>query len=88
MSDIYASTYIVVESDHTWREDANCKGVSIEVFMSKTKKEINSAKAYCAGCIVVNECLEYAKGNNMVGVWGGSTENERSTHKRIINEIA
>lgn len=35
------------------------------------------AKALCAVCPVVKQCLDYAISNNEVGVWGGMEDKER-----------
>ena len=39
---------------------------------------LRAAKAMCGGCPVVQECLEYALGNNeRYGIWGGKSTRER-----------
>jgi len=34
-------------------------------------------KKYCVGCPVINECLDYALNVKVLGVWGGTTPEER-----------
>lgn len=40
------------------------------------------AKALCHGCPIKIECLQIALVNGEVGVWGGTTEQERHTWLR------
>ena len=40
------------------------------------------AKAICAECPVVAQCLEYALEHRMDGVWGGTNEAERRELRR------
>jgi WhiB family redox-sensing transcriptional regulator len=41
------------------------------------------AKAVCAGCVVREECREFAyAGNEQVGIWGGETERTRRQARR------
>jgi hypothetical protein len=42
----------------------------------------SDAKRVCAGCPLRLMCLEYALETNPVGIWGGTTENERRKIKR------
>ena len=64
---------------------AACKDVNPETFYNeegargrrKASREY-AAKAVCATCVVVSECLTYAmKTAEPHGVWGGLTEDER-----------
>ena len=34
-------------------------------------------KKYCVGCPVINKCLDYALNVKVLGVWGGTTPEER-----------
>lgn len=43
-------------------------------------------KKFCADCPVLNECLDYALNVKVVGVWGGTTLEERN-QLRIKNNI-
>lgn len=40
------------------------------------------AKAICRECPVRFECLNYALAQNLVGVWGGTTTEERKRLRR------
>ena len=70
--------------DSSWRQQANCAGKDSEIFFANDRDHSKSlqvhltrqAKAICAGCNVVDECLE----ENLLersGVFGGMTARER-----------
>jgi WhiB family redox-sensing transcriptional regulator len=66
----------------TWRRWSACQGLDPVIFFPSTDEEAEEAKAICEGCLVRDECLEYALANREHdGVWGGATERER---RRII----
>jgi hypothetical protein len=44
-------------------------------------------KKYCADCPVINECLSYALNVKVLGVWGGTTPEERNNIREINNII-
>lgn len=68
--------------DSSWRENAACIGMDIEVFFPGENNPIKQAQNVCRGCLVMVPCLEYALGSvSIKGVWGGASEKER---KRII----
>lgn len=48
----------------------------------KHNMTIASAKVLCNGCQFVDLCLEYALANDVVGVWGATTERERSNIRK------
>lgn len=49
-----------------------CHRIDPELFFSDTLAEINQAKAACAGCPVLTECLAGAiERREPWGVWGG-----------------
>ena len=49
-----------------------------ETFFPKTGSGARKAKAVCARCAVVSECLAFSQQNGIVeGIWGGLTETER-----------
>lgn len=73
-----------------WQEYGNCVGVDTEIFFlpynsrheDKQEREAQ-AKAVCAGCPVINDCLSHALSvPEYYGVWGGLSPEER---KLIIN---
>lgn len=71
----------------TWRTYAACRGKpnwlffdnDDETYAEKVERE-KMAKALCAVCPVVDECLE--DGKNQEGIWGGLTTAERRGKRR------
>jgi WhiB family redox-sensing transcriptional regulator len=43
------------------------------------------AKAVCAECPYMIECLKYAVKNSELGIWGGTNESERRRIRRTLN---
>lgn len=76
-----------VADDRRWTAEANCRGMSPDLFVldrGASMAEVEAARAVCAGCVVRSDCLEYAiKHREKIGIWGGTTPNER---RRIIRE--
>ncbi|MEM9036962.1 MAG: WhiB family transcriptional regulator [Actinomycetota bacterium] len=69
-----------------WWEQANCLGVDPDLFFPERGASTREAKEVCRGCVVREDCLEYAlaKGEKF-GIWGGMSERER---RRIRRERA
>ncbi|HEX7107560.1 MAG TPA: WhiB family transcriptional regulator [Acidothermaceae bacterium] len=71
-----------------WRDDAACRDEDPELFFPighgpAAQAQIAAAKAVCARCPVVRECLAWALENGQdAGVWGGLTEEERRALRR------
>ena len=74
-----------------WRNSANCLTSDPELFFPIGETRIGSpgyrqaelAKAVCARCVVVDDCLRFAlETNESFGVWGGMTEGERRALQR------
>ncbi len=73
------------EGDWDWQVHAACRGLHTAAFYhpenergpSRSKREIR-AKAVCAACPVIENCLRWAlAAREPYGVWGGLSENER-----------
>ena len=61
-----------------WWDEANCLGVDPDLFFPERGASTREAKAVCRGCVVSDECLEYALQNSeKFGIWGGMSERER-----------
>ena len=64
-----------------YQEGAACKGIdNPEIFFPSPgdTEALKAAKALCADCPVVQDCLEYALNNNeRYGIWGGKSTRER-----------
>lgn len=66
---------MIAETD--WAVDAACRTADPDDLFVEGAAQ-NRAKAVCAGCPVVTECLAHAlDGRIEHGVWGGMTERER-----------
>jgi WhiB family transcriptional regulator, redox-sensing transcriptional regulator len=67
----------------SWRQAA-CRSADPELFFPVSSagaslEQVAQAKAVCAACIVRRQCLQYAfAANEIYGVWGGMTEEERA----------
>ena len=81
-----------------WQQDAKCAGVETEKFFlpyavrNSEKQRLNAeAKAVCAGCPVIEQCLSHALSvPEEFGVWGGLTPEERkivSRRNKLNNKL-
>lgn len=67
-----------------WMDYSNCLGVDASLFFPARGEDTRQAKAVCAGCVVREECLEYAMTHGEKhGIWGGMSERERRRLRRI-----
>jgi hypothetical protein len=65
-----------------WAGDALCREHPEISFFPETDALTNDAKAVCRECPVIDDCLTYALADDsLVGVWGGTTERERSNYR-------
>jgi len=80
------------ELDLSWQDYANCVGVNPDLMFPERGASTSEAKAICAGCVVREECLEYALAASIKhGIWGGKSERERrririarAQHARLV----
>src|SRR3954454_5744361 len=69
--------------DRTWQGQANCLGVDPDLFFPERGASTREAKSVCRGCVVREECLEYALvTGEKFGIWGGLSERERRRIRR------
>ena len=74
-----------IQETYEWQYDGACRGVDPETFFSpdaergpRRRARESAAKALCAVCPVVQECLNHALTvREPYGVWGGLNINER-----------
>lgn len=72
-----------VKLDRSWQEFANCLGVDPDLFFPERGASTREAKEVCRGCVVRDDCLEYALRNSeKFGIWGGMSERERRRIRR------
>ena len=73
----------VDSTDRHWQERANCLGVDPDLFFPERGASTKEAKEVCRGCVVREDCLEYALANGeKFGIWGGLSERERRRIRR------
>lgn len=62
-----------------WQDSAACKDADSNLFLSGVTSRVQKAKAICATCAVIDECLEFAIANEDFEphVYGGMTGEER-----------
>ncbi|MFI9169493.1 WhiB family transcriptional regulator [Streptomyces lincolnensis] len=71
-----------------WRDHAACRHEDPDLFFpigttGPALVQQEQAKAVCRRCPVRQECLEWALDTGQaIGVWGGTSENERRALKR------
>src|SRR5438477_4942593 len=69
--------------DRGWQDQANCMGVDPDLFFPERGASTREAKEVCRGCVVREDCLEYALANGeKFGIWGGMSERERRRIRR------
>jgi len=58
---------------------AACKDSDPELFFPEkmTQQAAADAKAVCAECPIIADCLTWAVTAKELGIWGGTTENDR-----------
>lgn len=72
-----------------WQSKANCMGVDPDLFFPERGASTKEAKEVCRGCVVKDECLEYALSNSeKFGIWGGMSERERRRVRRSRAQAA
>jgi len=72
-------------------EQAACAGEDTAIFFPEpgphARGDTALAKAICASCPIIKECLAFALANDEYGIWGGTTDYERrrtSKYKNIV----
>ena len=74
---------ILHSPDRKWQRQANCMGVDPDLFFPERGASTREAKEVCRGCVVREDCLEYALANGeKFGIWGGLSERERRKIRR------
>lgn len=78
-----ARVQVVEVSVPDWT-DAACRHEPPEWFhpVSTSPADADAAKAVCARCPIAADCLAYALSAREFGVWGGTTDGERSSMRR------
>lgn len=74
--------------DTNWRGYAACRDVDPDLFFplgtsGASLPQIEQAKQICRTCPVSAPCLRWALDSGDAGVWGGTTEDERRSHRQL-----
>lgn len=79
-----ALSQAIIDDDSDWKHAAACRNVEDrEIFFPSRGDSTRPAKRICGGCVVREECLEYAlRHNERFGVWGMASERERRRLRR------
>jgi len=76
-------TVLYGRQQREWQNRANCMGVDPDLFFPERGASTREAKAVCHGCVVREDCLDYAIDNaEKFGIWGGLSERERRRLRR------
>lgn len=78
---------IALADDRTWMRDALCAEPSYQSLpwipeRGVSPRAVREAKAVCARCLVLTECLACADALDLPGIWGGTTTKERRRARR------
>jgi len=68
----------------------NCASTDPEAFFlerGSARWETDTAKKVCESCMLIGACREWAIENKELGIWGGTTERERSRIRRMRNSV-
>ena len=77
------------DGERRWQEEANCLGVDPDLFFPERGASTREAKEVCRGCVVREQCLEFALQNGeKFGIWGGLSERERRRIRRQRAQVA
>ena len=69
--------------ESSWWDYAICLGVDADLFFPDRGACTKEAKEVCRGCVVREDCLEYALSHGeKFGIWGGMSERERRRLRR------
>ena len=77
------------EPDTSWMGRANCQGLHPNLFFPTRGASTREAKEVCHGCVVRDDCLEYAFNTRQkFGIWGGTSERQRRLLRRQRHLVA
>lgn len=65
-----------------WMQDALCAQTDPELFFPELGGSTHAAKAICAKCPVRAACLAFAVEHVEYGVWGGTSDKQRTALRR------
>jgi WhiB family redox-sensing transcriptional regulator len=62
-----------------------CLGIDVEIFFTEERgnfKDLAYVKKMCNTCPVKDECFNYATEHLVLGLWAGTTKEERDRYRR------
>lgn len=72
-----------------WMDRAKCQNSKPDFFFEEFRPSaVKAAKKFCSDCAVRFECLDHALLNGEVGIWGGTTTNQRAKITRAKRKEA
>lgn len=73
-----------------WEQRAACRWSDVDTFFpnEEDKPGIDFAKRICGACAVRATCLQEALDSNLIGIWGGTTDRQRSGMKARARRAA
>jgi len=73
----------------TWMTRAACAHITDRSIFFEEKRStlVREAKKLCMDCVVRADCFDHAVKNHEVGVWGGTTTNERAKYLRVQKRV-
>ncbi len=72
-----------------WVQEAVCAQTDPDVFFPEKGGSTKAAKAVCASCDVVEQCLRYSLDHDeRFGIWGGRSERERRRLRGVSKKHA
>jgi WhiB family redox-sensing transcriptional regulator len=77
MSGTYWSDFAGLAQRPEWQQHAACRGVGSSTFFRSGRTAARLAMAFCQVCPVADECHAAALDAGEVGVWGGTTTQQR-----------
>lgn len=74
---------LLVDPDLLWvTPEALCAQTDPEAFFPEKGDSTQRAKRMCRGCPLISACLDYALTHPVYGVWGGTSQIDRSRLRR------
>lgn len=78
----------VPDLDRSWVSRAACRDMDTELFYPTRGESVREAKAVCARCPVIEECLEWALAvPEKFGIFGGLSALERRQMRRARRRL-
>lgn len=65
-----------------WMVDGLCAQADPELWFPEIGSTGHAAKRICQQCPVIEECLAYAVEHGEMGIWGGTSERQRTATRR------